>query len=72
MAKAGFLEDNRLYAPHITLAREIDTRDFDPPIGDTLLASVNLSANALTLLESNVVDGKTVYTQLATYPFKGK
>jgi RNA 2',3'-cyclic 3'-phosphodiesterase len=72
LAKAGFLGENKPYAPHITLGREIDIRKFDPPLSETILASVNLSANALTLMERRVEDGKTVFTPLASYPFKGK
>jgi 2'-5' RNA ligase len=72
LAKAGFLEENRPYAPHITLGREIDAGRFDPPLKETLLADVNLSAHALTLLESKIADGRAVYEPLAVYPFKGK
>lgn len=66
LAKAGFMEENRPFTPHITLGREIDTTGFNPSVKDTLLASVNLSAPALTLLQSRHVDGRTVYEQLAT------
>jgi 2'-5' RNA ligase len=72
LAKAGFLEENRPYTPHITLAREIDVTKLEPAIKDTLLADVNLHAGALTLLESKVVDGQAVYEPIASYPFKGK
>jgi RNA 2',3'-cyclic 3'-phosphodiesterase len=69
LEKAGFLEENRPYQPHITLGRELDTTKFSPALKDTLLASVNLSAHALTLLESKKVDGKLVYEQLAKFEF---
>jgi 2'-5' RNA ligase len=72
LAKAGFLEENRPYTPHITLGREVDVTAFEPSIGETQLASVNLSAHALTLLESKVVGGRAVYEPVAVYPFKGK
>ena len=72
LAKAGFPAEDRPYTPHVTLGREIDVNAFDPPVGETQLASVNLSAHALTLLKSRVVGGKPVYEPLAVVPFKGK
>lgn len=69
LAKAGFLEENRPYQPHITLGREIDTTKFSHAVKDALLASVNLSAHSLTLLESKKVDGKPVYEPLAKVEF---
>lgn len=72
LTKAGILGEDKPYAPHITLGREIDTRDFEPKLADTLLASVNLTAGALTLMERGIEDGMTVFKPLASFPFKGK
>lgn len=72
LAKAGFLEENRPYQPHITLGREVDTRGFHPPLAEMLLPSVNLTAHVFTLLESKIVDGLPAYESLATAEFKGK
>lgn len=71
LAGVGFLQENRLYQPHITLGREIDTRGFKPPLNEILLPSVNLNAHKLTLLESKKVDGKPVYEPLVSAEFKG-
>jgi RNA 2',3'-cyclic 3'-phosphodiesterase len=72
LAGTGFLEENRPYQPHVTLGREINTQAFKTPLAEILLPSVNLSARALTLLESKAVDGKPVYVTLASAEFKGK
>lgn len=71
LAKEGFLEDVRPFTPHLTLGREIDTTAFATPIGSIMLPSMNLTASALTLLESKIVDGKPVYSRVSAVRFTG-
>jgi RNA 2',3'-cyclic 3'-phosphodiesterase len=70
LAAAGFLQDTRPYQPHITLGREIDINALHTPLKDAQLSSVSLSAHALTLLESKLVDGKPVYRTLTMANFE--
>lgn len=69
LTKAGLRQEAAPYLPHITLGREVNTTVFEPPIADTILPSVNLTAHALTLLESRHEDGRTVYEPIVTVDF---
>lgn len=69
LAAVGIEQDKAPYQPHITLGRDVDTTVFNPPLAESLPPSVNLTAKALTLLESKNVDGRTVYEPLAVFDF---
>lgn len=69
LAGVGLQQEEAPFQPHITLGREVDITVFNPPLGETLLPSVNLTAHALTLLERRIEDGKTVYEPIATVNF---
>lgn len=71
LTREGFLEDARPFRPHITLGREIDTTAWPTPMAEVALPSMNLQANALTLLESKIVDGRPVYEPLCSVEFVG-
>ncbi len=70
LAKADFAISPDPYVPHITLGRDLDTTKFKPPVSETLLASVNLTGGALTLLESRYEGDRKVYEPLAVCKFK--
>lgn len=70
LTNAGFEVSPDPYNPHITLGRDLDTTKFNPPISETLLASVNLSGGALTLLESRYEGDRKVYEPLAVCKFR--
>ena len=72
LAKAGFAAVNSGDAPHITIGRFIDTTKFQSTLDESMLPSMSLYAQALTLLKRTITDGIPSYEPLFSVKFTGQ
>lgn len=65
LEKAGFSLENREYAPHLTLGREVRLADPSGNIYESLpAAKQEMTVSRISLMKSERIDGKLVYSEI--------
>jgi 2'-5' RNA ligase len=65
LTQAGFRLENRAYKPHLTLGREVVLREgFDRDAFDKAFPQMTVSVEKISLMKSERVGGKLVYTDI--------
>jgi 2'-5' RNA ligase len=61
LAKRGFQIEDRSYTPHLTIGREVT----DASIEAVVKSNATMQVQAISLMKSERIDGKLVYTRVA-------
>lgn len=65
LEKAGFTLENREYAPHLTLGREVRLADPSGNIYESLPAATQeMTVSRISLMKSERINGKLVYSEI--------
>jgi len=65
LEKAGFSPENKEYAPHLTLGREVRLADPSGNIYESLPAAKHeMTVSRISLMKSERIDGKLVYSEI--------
>jgi len=70
LKKEGFFDiDDTEYTPHLTLGRRVLPKDdFNPREFETSIEPINMKVNKISLMKSERIDGKLVYTEIYNIP----